>query len=131
MDITPITSADLHTVAAARTIYTHKIGPVLCTLLVGTTGEKLSTFTTDNTTGWFIRGGIDLQQLWADQVEETFEMARDRTTSTAGGITLHMMKWPGAPEPVHIIETPADGAFMLFPPGCFEGHSDTHDAALA
>lgn len=131
MDITVINSAALHTAAAARTIYQHQIGSVLCTLMVNKSGEKIATFTTDGTTGWFVRGGIDLQHLWPDQVEETFEMGRNRTTQNAGGIALHTMDWSGAPAPVHIIETPADGAFMMFPPGCFEGYADTHDAALA
>lgn len=131
MNITPITSAELRTAAAARVIYQHQIGAMLCTLLIDKAGEKLATFTRDGDTGWFIRGGIDLQQLWPDQIEETFDMGRNRTTQTAGRIPLHTLDWPGAPAPVHIVETPADGAFMLFPPGCFEGHADTHDAALA
>lgn len=131
MDIQAITPAALRTAAAARAIYQHPIGPVLCTLLIDRTGTKMATFSQDGRTGWFISGGIDLQQLWPDQVSETLDMGRNRTTATAGGITMHSMEWSGAPTPVLVIETPEDGAFMLFPPGCFEGHADTHDAALA
>lgn len=131
MDIKPITPADLRAVATANTLYQQQLGPVLCTLLVTNAGEKLATFTQEGCTGLFIRGGIDLQLLWPDQIEETFDMVRNRSTHNVGGLTLHTMDWPGAPAPVHIIETPADGAFVLFPPGCFEGHADTHDAALA
>ena len=131
MDITLINSADLRTVATARILFQQQLGPMLCTLMVAKAGEKLATITQEGCTGLFIRGGIDLQLLWPDQIEETFDMVRNRTTRNAGGLTLHTMDWPGAPAPVHIIETPADGAFVLFPPGCFEGHADTHDAALA
>ena len=131
MNTTPITAENLREASAARTIYQHKIGPVLCTLMLAKNGTKLGTFSKGDDSGWFIRGGIELQQLWADQIEETLDMGRNRTTATSGGITLHTMEWSGAPAPVHIIETPEDGAFMLFPPGCFEGHADTHDAAVA
>lgn len=131
MDITPITPETKRLTAQARIIYQQPLGPVLCTLLIARSGAKLATFSHDGSTGWFVRGGIDLQQLWPDQIDETLEMGRNRTTSHACGITMHSMEWSGAPATVHIIETPADGAFMLFPPGCFEGHPDTHDAALA
>lgn len=131
MDFAPITTEDLRTAAAARPVCQHQLGPVLCTLMLGQDGSKLATFSQAGSTGWFIRGGIDLQQLWPDQVEETLGMGRNRTTEHAGGITLHTLEWSGAPAPVHIIETPEDGAFMLFPPNCFEGHADTHDAAIA
>lgn len=131
MDIQAITPASLRTGAAARTIYQQQLGPVLCSLQVNTAGEKLAKFTTKGNAGWFVRGGFDLQQLWPSQVDEALDMGRNLTTTTAGGVTLHTMEWSGAPAPVHIIETPEDGAFMLFPPGCFEGHADTHDAAIA
>lgn len=131
MEPTFITADTIREASAARIIYQQQLGPVLCTLLIDRSGAKLATFSQDGSTGWFIRGGIDLQQLWPDQIEETLAMGRNRATSHAGGINMHSMEWSGAPAPVHIIETPADGAFMLFPPGCFEGHADTHDAALA
>jgi hypothetical protein len=131
MDIKPITPAVLRTIAAARPIYEQQIGPVLCTLLVSSKGDKMATFTTDSHSGFFVYGGIDLQFLFPDQIDETFDMVRNRTTQQIGGITVHTMDWPGGPAPVHIVAIPADGAFVLFPPGCFEGHADTHDAALA
>lgn len=131
MQVTTITADTIREASAARTIYEHQLGPVLCTLMLGQDGTKLATFSQDGRSGWFIRGGIELQQLWPDQIEETLEMGRNRTTAQAGGINMHSMEWSGTPAPVHIIETPEHGAFMLFPPNCFEGHADTHDAAIA
>lgn len=131
MNTTHITADNTREASAARIVYQLQLGSVLCTLMLGQDGTKLATFSQDSRSGWFIRGGIELQQLWPDQVEETIEMGRNCTTAQAGGITMHTLEWSGAPEPIHIIETPEDGAFMLFPPNCFEGHADTHDAAVA
>lgn len=130
MKITQIGFGILPIAEGARTIYQQQVGPVLGSLLIGATGEKLAIFTIDGSTGWLVQGGFDLQQLWPDQVEETLGMGSNHRTQTISGVTLHTINWPSISDLVFVISAPEAGAFMLFPPGCFAGHADTHDAVL-
>lgn len=115
--------------AAARHIHTIDLSGITCHLLLHA-GQKLATFAIEGTeaTSWTVAGPIDLQMLFADQVEETLAQAQ-HTTHIHAGLLAHTLDWYGT---TAILITPENGmgdAFMLLPAGSMGDEYDAHDIA--
>lgn len=124
---------DIHRTTAAAPAATHihtvSMSGISCDLLKST-GIKLSTFTIEgaNAPSWTVTGSIDLQMLFADQVEETLAQAT-HTTQVHAGMLAHSLDWYGTPA---LILTPENGtgdAFMLLPAGSMGDGYDAHEIA--
>lgn len=124
---------DIHRTPAAAPAATHihtvSMSGISCNLLKAK-GTKLATFTIEGASApsWTVTGPVDLQMLFAEQIEDTLAQAT-HTTQAHAGMLAHSLDWYGTPA---IILTPQNGpsdAFMLLPAGSMGDGYDAHNAA--